>query len=179
MHGADVWDQIRKEFGIDLVHRTGKWTIRIMEICWSLIITQAYNIYRYNNKNTQRELNAHQFKLAVILGMMNLPIVAGPRSPEPIRQTAHVILQWPVGSRYPGRRNDTRRFQSVCRHCPDRNPDGSRNACRMTTYYCVCCKVGIHPLCFEEFHKDKPEHYRPKKPLRIRENGTPASDEDD
>ena len=134
-------------------------------------------MYRYNNKNTQRELDAHGFKLAVILGIINLPSsVAGP-----IHPTAHVVMQWPVsGSRgYPGRRNDTRRFQSVCRHCPDRNPDGSRNACRMTTYYCVCCMIGLHPLCFEAFHKDRPEHYRPKKPLRIRENGTPASDEDD
>ena len=32
MHGADVWDQIRKDFGIDLAHRTGKWTVRIFEI---------------------------------------------------------------------------------------------------------------------------------------------------
>ena len=63
---------------MDLLHRTGKWTVRIFEILWSFIITQAYNIYRYNNRNNNhRKLSAHQFKLAVIEGLTNHQVVVG------------------------------------------------------------------------------------------------------
>ena len=151
--------------------------MRIFEIFWSLIITQAYNIYRYNNKISQRALDGHQFKLAIILGLINHPVVTGPRTPELIRPTEHVIAQWPLGSRYPGRRNDNRRFQSACRHCPPNNPDGSRNHRRNTSFYCACCLIGLHPLCFKEFHKDKPEHFRASKPLKTRADGTISEDE--
>jgi hypothetical protein len=99
MHGADVWDQIRKDFGTDLVHRTSKWTVRMLEIFWPLIITQAYNIYRFNAKNTQRQLTSHQFKLAVILGLINHPIVVGLPTNQSPSIDQHELRQWPEGSR--------------------------------------------------------------------------------
>jgi hypothetical protein len=163
MHGADVWDQIRKDFGMDLLHRTGKWTVRIFEILWSFIVTQAYNIYRYNNRNNnQRKLTAHQFKLAVIEGLTNHQVVVGHIINDQIANLGeHQLVQWPNGSRS---RNfgETRRFQSACRHCPDLLHNGLRNSNRMTTWYYSYCMVGFHPDCFHDFHKDKPHEYRPK-----------------
>jgi hypothetical protein len=101
---------------------------------------------------------------------MNDPVISGlPASQELLQQTQHVLQQWPVGSR-----NDAnaapagRRFQSVCRHCPNVNQDGKRNSSRDTSYYCSCCMVGLHPQCFHEFHHGKPESYRAPRPLKTR-----------
>jgi hypothetical protein len=165
MHGADVWDQIRKDFGIDLLHPTSKWTLRIFEIFWSLITTQAYNIYRHNNKNNvQRQLNQHQFKLAIILGLLNHPVVVGPPTPPANAQSQHQICQWPVGSRGV---DDVRRFHSDCRQCPRILPDGTRNNSRITSFYCSSCMVGLHPECFAKYHEGKPNTFLPKKRLNV------------
>ena len=164
MHGADVWDQIRKDFGTDLRHPTSKWTLRIFEIFWSLIMTQGYNIYRYNNKNNlQRKLSQHQFKLAIILGLINHPVVVG--APTPLNnapRNQHEICQWPVGSRGV---DNLRRYHTECRQCPRILPDGSRNSKRLTTFYCNYCMVGLHPDCFAKYHEGKSNAFLPKKTI--------------
>ena len=173
MHGVDVWDQIRKDFGIDLAHRTAKWTVRIFEICWSMLMTQGYNLYRYNNNAVpQRKVSSHQFKLQIILGRLNHQVVTGPQAPPAIRATERVLHQWPNGSRKIARgQNDNRRFRSDCRHCPRSLPDGSKNYNRHTTYYCSCCMVGLHPDCFLQFHEGMPESFRPRKRLNVGQFG--------
>ena len=98
MHDADVWDQIRKDLGIEVAHRTGKWTVRMLEICWSMIMAQGYNVYRYNNALPQPRLSSHQFKLANILGLLNHQVVNGPQvaSPE-VMPTEYKLHEWPIG----------------------------------------------------------------------------------
>ena len=126
MHGVDIWDQLRKYFGIDLDHRTGKWTLRIFEILWSMICTNGYNIYRYNNANNAlRKLSDAKFKLAIIRGLLKHPIVNAPVH-QTTGQTAHTIAAFPVPIRRPNARESARRFVSECRQCPASNEDGSR-----------------------------------------------------
>jgi hypothetical protein len=64
MHAVDVFDQIRKFFGVDLSHKTFKWTVRMMEILFSMILGQAYNVYRAIHKGNKDKQRSHtQFKV--------------------------------------------------------------------------------------------------------------------
>ena len=135
-----------------------------------MLMTQGYNLYRYNNNAVpQRKLRSHQFKLQIILGLLNHQVITGPQAPPAIRATEHVLHQWPVGSQNPRLPNDKRRFNSDCRHCPRTMPNGLKNNNRQTSFYCSCCMVGVHPNCFHLYHADKPESFRPSKRLNVRQ----------
>ena len=112
---------------------------------------------------------------------MNDPIVTGVvPNPGGIRRTAHVLLQWPVGSRpikkqrqeeedeseEESNRNE-RRKQGECRHCPAHTPEGKRNRSRRSSWYCGACNVALHPQCFHEFHLGKSEEFRPTNPIKF------------
>jgi hypothetical protein len=59
MHAVDVFDQVRKMFGCDLSHKTFKYTIRVFEILWSMILSQAYNIHRHIHQGNDLRLLNH------------------------------------------------------------------------------------------------------------------------
>ena len=51
MGGVDVFDQIRKDFGVYTLHATLKYTVRMFEVLWSMILSQSYNVHRHVNRN--------------------------------------------------------------------------------------------------------------------------------
>ena len=65
MHAVDVFDQIRKLFGVDLTHATKEWTVRVFEILFSMVLAQAYNIYRFlhSAKDDLRKLSHTEFRV--------------------------------------------------------------------------------------------------------------------
>ena len=134
-----------------------------------MIMTQGYNLYRYNNNDLpHRKLSSHQFKLQIILGLLNHQVVTGPQAPPANIVQGHELRQWPIGSDTRDAVNN-RRFTSDCRHCPRDNEDGTRNHARTTSYYCSACMVGLHPRCFHQFHEGRPASFRPRKRLTVRQ----------
>ncbi len=91
--------------------------------------------------------------VAITTDFMNNPIVP----PE----NEHLLLRSAPGSR--GETNSGRRRTLVCRVCPRRLPDGSINYGRQTTYYCSKCQIGLHPDCFDTYHKLNHDNYAPKR----------------
>ena len=72
MHAVDVFDQIRKFFGVDLSHKIFEWTVRMMEILFSMILRQAYNVYRAIHKGNKDKQRSHtQFKVETIRGLLS------------------------------------------------------------------------------------------------------------
>jgi len=83
MGGVDIIDQIRKLFCIDLTHKTLKWTVRFLEVLWSLILTHSYNIHRkVNEACPTRHVSHTDFKWQVFKELMTDPIVMG--APEAV-----------------------------------------------------------------------------------------------
>ncbi len=121
MHGVDVFDQIRKLFGVDLAHPTKKFTVRVFEILYSMILGQAYNIYRHFYANTNRALSHMDFKIAVITGFLNSHVV---RAPNPGALPIHNLCQFPLGSCDDGTQ---KRKRLMCRECPNTDESGQRN----------------------------------------------------
>ncbi len=167
MHAVDVFDQIRKYFGIDLSNATKKYTVRIFEILFSMCLAQAYNIYRHVHKNDPlRQLSHDRFKAYVVNGFVNHPIVRQVRIDDETHFGDHELLQYP-----PGSRDATRRFQGCCRNCPNKDPlTGKRKFDRTTTYFCNKCKVCLHPECFTTYHRDLVQNgeMAPTRPLSPR-----------
>ncbi len=96
MHGVDVFDQIRKLFGIDLAHPTKKYTVRVFEILYLMILGQANNICRHFHANTRRELSHTEFKIAFIKGFLNHHVVRAPAVGTVL--PVHKLCQFPQGS---------------------------------------------------------------------------------
>lgn len=71
MHEVDVFDQVRKQFGVDLVHPTKTYTVRVFEILFSMVLGQAYNIHRSLHAGTNRSLTHTDFKWQIIRGFLN------------------------------------------------------------------------------------------------------------
>ena len=79
MHSVDVVDQIRKAFAVDLSHATRKYTVRMMEILFSMILAQGYNLHRTVHKDYPDILkSAHKYKLSLLTGLLRHPIVTIP-----------------------------------------------------------------------------------------------------
>ena len=55
-HAVDVFDQIRKAFGVDLQTATRKYTVRMFKILWSMCLAQSYNVYRHVHKDNPARL---------------------------------------------------------------------------------------------------------------------------
>jgi len=146
MHAVDVFDQIRKLFGCDVAHRTLKWTVRMFEIFWSIILAQSYNIYRHLwDRNPQKRLGHREFQGSVISGLLSHVIVQPPNLAPVLHQ--HRLIEQPEGSMGDGTK---RRKVLDCRNCPYK-VSGVRNP-RTTTHLCLECNVGLHPRCFLPFH---------------------------
>ena len=78
MGGVDVFDQIRKGFSVDTLHATKKWTLRMLEILFSMIMSQSYNVHRYVNRARKTKLRSPtEFKIDVIKGLLNHLVVRG------------------------------------------------------------------------------------------------------
>jgi len=45
-----------------------------------------------------------------------------------------------------------RKKRRKCRHCPNKNPDGTVNNNRKTMYICNTCDIALHPQCFVAYH---------------------------
>ena len=150
MHAVDIFDQIRKMFGVDLTNATKKWTVRIFEILWSMVLAQAYNIHRVMFATDPDNLMSHtDFKAAVVMGILQDPVVQPPLNAAAVTG-GHCLLIFPEGSRGDG---SSRRKVVECRHCPYRHADDNqRNKMRQTSYYCPKCRVGFHPICHTQFH---------------------------
>ena len=166
MHAVDVFDQIRKYFGIDLTHRTMKYTIRLFEILWSMILAQAYNIHRRLHYNSFRLLSHQQFKVHVSRGLLSHSVVRPPAMAPII--IAHELKQQEPGSKGGG---SNRRKRLVCRHCHNKK----------TTWYCVRCQVGFHPECFNAWHSQHSPSFVPptKRRRAAEEGGSDGEDSDD
>lgn len=96
-HGVDVFDQIRKGFGCDLDHPTRKYTVRVFEILFSMILAQAYNIHRFIHKDDSQLKSQTQFKNSVICGFLNSSVVLQVQQyPTPPN---HQLTQFNRGSR--------------------------------------------------------------------------------
>ncbi len=158
MHAVDVFDQVRKMFGCDLTNGTKKYTVRMFEILWSMILAQGYNIHRVVHAGNPMRLKSHSnFKVSVIKGMLNHAVVRPPANPNGVE---HELLQYARGT---GIGNRCMRVN--CRSCPNSFDDGSRNFKRTTNFYCSVCKVGFHPSCFITYHgaRDFNVHVSPPK----------------
>lgn len=166
MHGVDVFDQVRKLFGVDLAHATRKYTVRVFEILFSMALGQAYNIHRTLHGGTNRLLSHTEFKVQLIRGFVNHPVVRPPMIPEGHEE--HVLLQFPVGSYGNG---SQKRKRVSCRQCPNK-VSGQLNHKRHTNWYCNRCKLGFHPDCFSAYHDvTNPRYVAPK---RVNPLGSPA-----
>ena len=162
MGGVDVFDQIRKDMGVDTRHGTIKWTARMFEGLWSMILTQAYNVYCYVNANAKsKHLTPASFKISVFKGMLNCPVVRDVNFLGLVDQR-HILKKFEEGSRTEG---DTRRRRLDCRYCPTyEHRNGKRKRVqRSSTWYCTVCKVGFHPECFVRWHLEKSLTYVPPR----------------
>ena len=147
MGGVDVFDQVRKGFGVDTLHATKKWTLRMLEILFSMIMSQSYNVHRYVNRNRRAVLKSpSEFKIDVIKGLLNHLTVRG-QDPPPVVAEQHHLRQFDEGSRGGGGKH---RHQGDCRHCANSINVGDKRVRkpRRTQYYCTVCKVCFHPECF-------------------------------
>jgi hypothetical protein len=162
MGGVDVFDQVRKKNGNDVQHATMKYTVRMFEILWSMCLSQAYNVYRHVNKNRrQRQKNPTEFKIDVIIGLLNRPEVVNAAAPV-VDPNLHILEQTLPGSKGDGTR---RRKFGKCRGCPNKivvNGSLVENQ-RVTAYHCTKCKVFFHPECFSKWHDEKGLNYVPSK----------------
>jgi hypothetical protein len=162
MGGVDVFDQVRKKNGNDVQHATKKYTVRMFEVLWSMCLSQAYNVYRYVNKNRKtRQKNPTQFKIDVIKGLLSHPEVVNAPGPV-IDPEQHILEQTKPKSRGDG---SNRKKVGKCRECSNTTEMGNRcvEATRRTTYYCSKCKVFFHPECFNSWHDRKGNNYVPSR----------------
>lgn len=156
MHAVDVVDQLRKFFGVDMQNATRKYTVRVFEILWSMILTQSYNVYRCVHRNTpSRQLTHIGFKVAVFRGMMKHSVVCGGRFTASGDEVFavwrnHNLIRTPIGSRGDG---SNRRLNAECRNCPNTAAGGKRKRDRKTSYYCVACGIFLHPECHIPYHE--------------------------
>lgn len=140
MGGVDIFDQVRKKNGNDVQHSTKKYTVRMFEVLWSMILSQSYNVYRHVNKNRRaKQKNPTEFKIAVIRGLLTDPVGVNAPGPD-FDEYLHRLLQTKPGSRGDG---DVRRKRGKCRKCQNSIvTEGIRfEMSRQTTYYCSQCKV--------------------------------------
>ena len=158
MGGVDAFDQIRKGFGVDTLHATKKWTLRMLEKLFFMIMSQAYNVHRYVNRARKTRLRSPtEFKIDVIKGLLNHLVVRG-QDPVPVQAGQHHMRQFPEGSRAnPG----TSRRQGDCRQCVNSYDLGEmrERKPRRTSYYCNICKVCFHPECFTTWHYENSLSY--------------------
>ena len=170
MHGVDVFDQIRKNFGCDLNHRTSKWTVRYFEILFSMILAQAYNIHRnLHQANQHRKRDHYEFKADIFSGILSHPIVTGNNRIDQFND--HVLTQHGPASNDNGA--SKRKKIVECRHCPP-EINGIRNNRRRTSWHCAKCNVGLHPNCFIAYHLDRfPDDFAlNRSPPRARQRRT-------
>ncbi len=161
MGGVDIIDQIRKMFGIDLTHKTLKWTVRFLEVNWSLILAHRYNIHRkVNEARPTRRLNHTDFKWQVFKELMTDPIVMA--APEAQAVDRNELKQFEPGSKDDG---TMRRMSGDCRVCPRTTRDihgHLKRNFRRTTYYCILCKVCYHPACYNKYHTENCLNHLPE-----------------
>jgi hypothetical protein len=162
MGGVDVFDQVRKRNGNDTQHATKKYTVRMLEVLWSMCLSQAYNVYRYVNRQRRaRHLNPTEFKIAVIHGLITHETVVTAQPPN-FAADVHNIRQTTEGSR-----NDHSRRRKVgeCRGCLNSITvdDVTTELSRRTSYYCTKCQVFFHPECHGPWHREKGDEYVPSK----------------
>jgi hypothetical protein len=166
MGGVDVFDQIRKIFGIDTEHATKKYTVRMFEVLWSMILAQSYNVYRFVNRNRKsRQMNPTEFKIAVIIGLLSHDVVLDTVEPD-VADNQHVLKETEPGSENAGSNRKKRR---CCRLCPNSRRRGGNivEPNRKTSYYCSKCKIFLHPQCFNKWHDQKGTSYVPSKQIEI------------
>ena len=146
MHAVDVFDQIRKMFGVDLTHKTFKYTVRVFEILFSMILAQAYNIHRELHGNNQHRKWGHfSFKCSIVRGLLRHPVV---QAPAVQHFNEHRLVRTEPASDGPDRGN--RRRLGECRVCP-RHVNGARNGQRRTYWFCPVCNMYFHPQCFSQW----------------------------
>ena len=149
--GVDVFDQIRKGFGVDTLHATKKWTVRMLEILFSVIMSQSYSVRRYVSRARRGNLKSPtEFKIDVIKGLLNHLTVRG-QDPVPVVVEERHLKQFEPGSSGDG---SGRRKQLDCRECSNSTDVGDKRKkeSRHTPYYCTACKVSFHPECFAKWH---------------------------
>jgi hypothetical protein len=173
MHGVDVFDQIRKLFGVDLAHPTKKYTVRVFEILFSMILGQGYNIYRHLHANTRRALSHTEFKIAVIKGFLNHHTVRTQAPGGGAVLPVHKLCQFSPGSYSDG---SQKRNRMMCRECPNTTENGKKNYKRKTNWYCDQFKVAFHPDCFQTFHQANSPNYVPRKRMKPSFETTPGNE---
>lgn len=146
-HVWNMFHQMRQNFGVDPTLAL-KYTVRIFEILFSMILTQSYNIYQALHKSNQtRSLGHFEFKYSVVKGLLTHPVVGAATAVQILND--HSLAQTEPGSDGPDRGN--RRRVGECRQCPT-TVDGARNTSRRTNWYCTQCKKFFHPQCFYLWH---------------------------
>ena len=172
MTGVDANDQLRgKElFAPDKMHRGAKWTVRTFEGLVSMAAANSYLIHRALHEGTPSSLNHTDFQIALVVGLHKW---ASRRdfftfhSSGGFDHEKHVLKQTPEYSRcvvVDGRRGTNKaRYRAECRACPIRL--GGQAVSRETTYYCLECRVCLHPDdCYNKWHEPAGEAWKKHSP---------------
>ena len=162
MGAVDVVDKIRMKNANDVQHATKKYTVRYFEVIWSFDVSQGYNVYRHVNRaRRDRYLNPTEFKVSVVKGFLNHPVVKGDREAV-VNDEPHILMQSEPGSKD---EDSVIRKTGKCRQCPNTYEEGGirYDVSRKTTYYCSKCKIFLHPQCFTSWHDENGTRFVPSR----------------
>lgn len=150
--GVDTFDQMRSgHHAYDMKGRILKWTVRFHDCLLNMAITNAYNIYRYLHGD---QLNRSEFQIQLMNELHKSryknSVIQTRQSETQLLKETHTICQYDKGSR-----NDesNRRKSMKCRHCNSQY--SSKGKLKYTKYFCLECKVALHPECFDDYHNSK------------------------
>jgi hypothetical protein len=165
MGGVDTFDQLRtSRYALEEGRRTQKWTTRYFECLLSSIIANSYLIHVRTSNASMSHL---EFQTSLHLDLLNntyIREISAKSKTAPVQShTAHHLVRTRPGSLQGGRNNEGRRYRGACRQCPN-VLGGARCTFRMTAWYCLECKVPLHPECSAAFHS--PTDFCLPKPVK-------------
>lgn len=151
MGGVDRYDQIRTGFyGVEMHGRCAKWTLRAYESLFNMALANAFAVFRYFAGEVGNFANHHQFMLDVANRLLHNVYVQAPRTrlqaAEQPPRNRHTLKRRESGTDV-SRGAGGRRKRSCCVNCRHIPTDRRR-----TSYFCVECKVALHPACDAEYH---------------------------
>jgi hypothetical protein len=158
MGGVDNINQERTGYYNDEIdHREKKWTIRYYEGLDGFATTNAYNLYKFNNRDKSKKDYFHfNFVLEIIQGMLTYyenpryqqrPNTRGGAGASAANdENKHILMSLEE------RDNRNRRKRGSCHVCPNTDCNGNRNWKRETHWRCIQCDKFFHPECFNQYH---------------------------
>ena len=149
MNGVDVWDQMRTNvhYSTEANNRNQKWTTILFLSFISMCSANAYCIYRAHHPTpADGGLTHNEFQIQLFTFLWNNEYwnVSRPIGRPVMLATKHESARLPLGSRG---QTGSNRHRGVCKGCPGDST---------TSWYCLVCKVFLHPECMEAFHAKVP-----------------------